>query len=241
MIKEVSNKDFEAKVLKRYIELAGLVKDGVMVNKDKEGRARQYVKEEEGMMRRFMVRYDSRKVNGPSGYSKMTDVERYVEKDIADGHFIEAYAVSDQYVDSIIKFCFPEIFFNAIKREDGKITVETALRCAACFGLVEDKVIDMYRDFKSTRDDLIHKSIFNHSKAKQLKNVPKIKKLPFDIIKATEKLFHSRVLPAYTYYLKNKIPVTEGFIPMWLRIWGKQGRDLLKFFDDIEKLKRKSS
>ena len=34
----------EAQVLRRYIELAGLVKDGQMVNKDKESRAREYVK-----------------------------------------------------------------------------------------------------------------------------------------------------------------------------------------------------
>lgn len=36
--------EIEVQVLKRYIELAGLVKDGQMVNRDKESRAREYVK-----------------------------------------------------------------------------------------------------------------------------------------------------------------------------------------------------
>jgi|SRR3989344_8626233 len=36
--------EVEAQVLRRYLELAGLVKDGRMVNRDKESRAREYVK-----------------------------------------------------------------------------------------------------------------------------------------------------------------------------------------------------
>jgi len=38
------DKETETQVLNRYIELAGLVKEGQMVNKDKESRAREYVK-----------------------------------------------------------------------------------------------------------------------------------------------------------------------------------------------------
>ena len=38
------DKEIERQVLARYIELAGLVKDGQMINRDKESRAREYVK-----------------------------------------------------------------------------------------------------------------------------------------------------------------------------------------------------
>ena len=43
----------EAEVLKRYEELGGLVRDGRMVNKDKESRARQYVKSRKELIERI--------------------------------------------------------------------------------------------------------------------------------------------------------------------------------------------
>lgn len=43
-----SKKDrIETRVFDRYVQLAGLVRNGVMVNKDKESRARQWVAEQE--------------------------------------------------------------------------------------------------------------------------------------------------------------------------------------------------
>ncbi len=48
------NKRIEKLVLERYVELAGLVRDGQMVNKDKESRARQYVVEKEKFTERIL-------------------------------------------------------------------------------------------------------------------------------------------------------------------------------------------
>ncbi len=43
----------EERVQKRYIELGGLIRDGHMVNKDKEERARQYVKITEKLIEKY--------------------------------------------------------------------------------------------------------------------------------------------------------------------------------------------
>lgn len=43
-------KKIEAKVLARYIKLAGLVRNGEMINKDKESRARVWVVEQEKLL-----------------------------------------------------------------------------------------------------------------------------------------------------------------------------------------------
>lgn len=48
LLKRLVNKNStEEKVLQRYIQLAGLVRNGEMVNRDKEARARQWVAEQE--------------------------------------------------------------------------------------------------------------------------------------------------------------------------------------------------
>lgn len=51
-IEKNRTKKIEAKVLARYIELAGLIRNGEMVNKDKEGRARAWVAEQEKLLLR---------------------------------------------------------------------------------------------------------------------------------------------------------------------------------------------
>lgn len=226
----------EEQIRNRYIELGGLIRNGEMINKDKESRAKQYIEERERLIKQLVIRYDPRKTRGPSAYSEMTDIEAFVRRDLNDGHFIEAYAITDQYVDTVIKLSFPEIFYNFHKNEDSRMNIETVLRCVVGFELADKKIVQRYRDFKSTRDDLTHKSIFNQSKAKQLENISKVGQLPFDVIKIIEELFHKRVLHAYLYFFKNNKPTPSDFIPMWYRIWKKQGRNLIKFFDDIERL-----
>lgn len=51
LLNNYKEKQKEKKVLERYKQLAGLVRDGRMVNPDKESRARQWVKEQEEQVR----------------------------------------------------------------------------------------------------------------------------------------------------------------------------------------------
>jgi hypothetical protein len=171
-------------------------------------------------------------------------IEKWIDKDLDEGNFIEAYAITDQYVETALKLCFPEVFQDFYKKDTNKMSVEVVLRCAVGLNIIDKKLLQIYRDFKSTRDDLIHKSIFNQKKAKQLQNSDKVRELPSKIIEYTEEIFHKRSLHVYLHFLKNPGDNEEmltDFVLMWYRIWKKQGRDLFKFFDDIKKLAKKKN
>lgn len=183
-------------------------------------------------------RYNPREIEGVQAYEKMTDVEKWVRRDLSKGYAIEAYAITDQYIDTVIKLSFPEIFYDSYRKEDNKINIETVLRCFTNFGLANKKIFQQYRLFKKTRGDLVHKSIFNQKQAKRLKDLSRVKKLPFNIIKEVEELFNKRVIVAHSYFIKNKKELNndlmyDDFFVMWHRIWKKQGKDLVKFFEDI--------
>jgi len=186
-------------------------------------------------------RYDPREILGVRAYKEMTDVEEWARKDLKDGHLIEAYAITDQYIDAVIKLSFPEIFYDSYCKEDNKINIGTVLYCFTNFKSVDKKIFQQYRLFKKTRGVLVHKSIFYPKQAKRLKCLSVVKKLPFDIIKDVEELFGKRVIEAYLYFIKNKKKLNndlmyKNFFVMWHRIWKKQGKNLIEFFNDINEL-----
>ncbi len=236
-------------ILAHYDKLAGLIKDenGDKIDNGQFWKAEKVwlEKEQKELARELFKRYsryDPRKEEGPLAYSKITDIDAWIIQDIDSGHFIEAYAMADQYIDTVIKLSFPEIFYNSHgKSWNDRVNAETVLQCASSFNLVDKFSFERYRDFKSTRDDLIHKSIFNQTKAKQLTNNSKVKKLPLDTIKTVEDLFHKRVLKAHLFFLEKDQKPPRDFISMWYKIWQKQGRDLLKFFSDVDKFASEQS
>jgi hypothetical protein len=205
---------------------------GTHKNKDSDGSVTE-------LAQWFSRRGDLRKVMGASAYSKMRNVADYIKKDIDGGHFIEAYAITDQYVDTVIKYCFPEIFHASKDNDLSKMSVETALRFTVKLKIVGVNILQTYRDFKSTRDDLIHKSIFNQKNTGQLRNNGKVKGLPFQIIEAVEELFHKRVILGYIFYHENGILPPDEHISIWLKIWKGRGIDLKNFLEKIDKLSKK--
>lgn len=137
-----------------------------------------------------------RKLLGPKAYSQANVLE-WVKTDLNNGHYIEAYAITDQYIDTLLKQTFCEIFENSSFNK--RFTVEYVLRCGVIWHRVNKSFLELYRDFKSTRDDLIHKSIFNQQKAKELENTRKIKDLPIKVIQITESFFENDIKE----YFKN--------------------------------------
>lgn len=208
-------------------------------------------------------RYDPRKIKGALAYGEMRDVEMWVKKDLSDGKFIEAYAITEQYVDMTLKFCFPDVFFE--KKNNEKLSVETVLRCSISLNqkIVDKKLLDFYRDFKSTRDDLMHNSLFNQKKAKQLTNKKKVNYLPLSTIDFVQEFFKKRAYNTYVFFLlkpelKNfikgkkelniikNLEIPEYFQDFYL-IWGsileKEGKEisseLHKFHSKIKSLSDK--
>lgn len=208
-------------------------------------------------------RYDPRKIKGAIAYGDMLDVEMWVKKDLSDGKFIEAYALTEQYVDMTLKFCFPDVFFE--KKNNEKLSVETVLRCSISLNqkIVDKKLLDFYRDFKSTRDDLMHNSLFNQKKAKQLINKKKVNDLPLTTINFVQEFFKKRAYDTYVFFLlKHEVQnVVKGqkeltiinyfesnqylqdFFLVWGSILEKEGKEisseLNKFHSKIKTLSDK--
>lgn len=190
-----------------------------------------------------IIRYDPRKTDGPKAYDSMKNVEVWIKHDLREGNFIEAYSICDQYVDTVVKICFPEIFHS---KDDDRLNVETVLRLSVPLKIIGEHFLLLYRDFKSTRDDLIHKSVFNQKTAKQLQNNKKIEALPLQVIKEARSLFKSRfehVLKFYTdsfddtqirekgrrWKLYSYIELDETFrtfVLIWYRILANESKDI---------------
>lgn len=187
-------------------------------------------------------RYDPRKIKGAIAYGDMRDVEVWVKNDLSDGKFIEAYAITDQYIDIILRFCFPDVFFE--NKNNEKLSVETVLRCSISLNqkIVDKKLLDFYRDFKGTRDDLIHKSIFHQSKARQLTNKKKVNDLPLSMINFAQEFFKKRAYNTYTFFLlkpevKRQKESTiinyfesnqywQDFFLIWKNVLEKEGKEI---------------
>ncbi len=130
----------------------------------------------------------------------MKNVEVWIKRDLRDGKFIEAFAICDQYVDTVIKICFPEVFHET---SDNRLNIENVLRIPTTLKIINGKFLTLYRDYKSTRDHLVHKSIFYPHKAQQLQNTNKIKSLPSQIIKESQQFFRVRLDHIFKYYTDN--------------------------------------
>ena len=70
----------------------------------------------------------------------MKNVEVWIKRDLRDGKFIEAFAICDQYVDTVIKICFPEVFHET---GDNRLNVETVLRIAVSLKIINSDFLTL--------------------------------------------------------------------------------------------------
>jgi len=126
-----------------------------------------------------------RKELGPKAYSQASILE-WVKSDLGGGYYIEAYAIADQYIETLIR----QLFDDGTKEYwDRNFSVETSFRCSLSLGKIKKDFLDEYLDFKKIRNDLVHNAIFNRNEYKRLKNLKKVKKLPSRIILGVELFF----------------------------------------------------
>lgn len=174
------------------------------------------------------------------GYSEIVhNLEKVIKGDLESGHAIEAYAFTDQYFQTVIKLSFPQIFFPA--KFKNKISVEDFLRTFKEDKRFSDeyKILGRYRDFKSTRDDLVHKSLFSGKKVKGLFNQKKVEKTPFEIIDRVEHIFLKNISRSGSYFLKQKRYLPNDFLLIWDRVWKKKNKDLGKFIKDVMQISKR--
>ena len=194
-------------------------------NKKEKNTSKKYTNSRKELAK--ILRIDKRKLLGPKAYSDLvsgvTDILEWIEEDLKQGRFIEAYALTDQYVETLLKRVFFEVFENEIVKSSQReyLKVETVLRILSKLGKLDPNYLEEYRDFKSTRDDLVHKSIFSPEKAKEFENIPKTKSLPAKIIKDTEILFLDRFNLIYDWLSNPKIPRVklENELKIFLAFW----------------------
>ena len=126
-----------------------------------------------------------RKIIGPKAYSQ-TNILEWVKSELEGGHFIEAYALTDQYIETLVKRLFDDGTREYWKK---KIPIEILFRWNLSSCKIRKAFLDNYIDFKMIRNDLVHNAIFNNNKYKRLIDTKKIKELPFKIISDTELFF----------------------------------------------------
>ncbi len=183
-------------------------------------------------------RQDLRDTLGPDAYSVM-EIPPAVQRDIYDKHFIEAYALTDQYVETLLKHTFYEIL-GPIGSVDKKNAVETVLKCAKHWQKINSGYFEIYRDFKSTRDDLIHKSIYGSDRAKGLQNHKKLATLPELIIKESEEIFMTNIAATTYSIILNELKMLKSLdeikkltddqdfknaLRLWVRISSSRGKE----------------
>ena len=185
---------------------------------DKKGSVRErYIKllKEMGISRQFL---------GPKAYSEspIENVLNWIENDLNKGRFIEAYALTDQYVETILKYAlfdYVSLFdcLYSLETLTKRIKLKTALKALKKVKVLPCNLFEVYEDFKKTRNDLVHKSIFYPEKAKQLKNDKKVKKLPLKIIQLSDKFFFSRAEEVFKYFIST--PTTKENKELFFKLW----------------------
>jgi len=159
---------------------------------------------------------DFRFIIGSKAYSQSSieNVLNWIKNDLSKGFFIEAYALTEQYIEIVLKYAlFGYLYFPRMMT----MKLETALRISKESKVLPEKLFNLYTDFKSTRNNLIHKSIFYPEKAKQLKNTNKVKKLPLEIIQESERFFNNRAEKVLEYFISQKSRKKDK--NLFIRIW----------------------
>ncbi len=163
-----------------------------------------------------------RKILGPKAYRDIfLDLDVYitnlVKNDLKEGYFIEAYTLTDQYIETVLKYSFYR-FFSEFKSENLKF--KSALKALVIFKKINKSFFDLYTDFKQTRNDLVHASIFHFERTRELLNVKKVKNLPLKVIDKVDLIFNNRKKLAVEEMRDLKAKKNEW--KMFINIWMKQ-------------------
>jgi hypothetical protein len=129
-----------------------------------------------------------RKISGPISYNDKFggDILEWVKNDIENGRFIEAYALTEQYIEGLMKKVFDDGDKNYWDKRAGRISIKAILFTLLSLDKIDKNYFRQYCKFKAIRNDLVHNAVFNFNKYGRLKNTKEVKKIPIEIITSTE-------------------------------------------------------
>ncbi|MDO8493422.1 MAG: hypothetical protein Q7S19_02650 [bacterium] len=131
--------DNEAEIVRRYIKLAGLIKDGRMVNRDKESRAREYVK----LNKRIIDQIDERnKIFETTNYGKLILQSNSVQYYLIKLIILRSFSHNNEFEKDLERLPFGALV--------GYLNV-----CAQTTKDLEQ--INQLKNYKDKRDALAHK------------------------------------------------------------------------------------